>query len=68
MDRSEVRRGRPTAHRSLRVHHRGGADGEEWFGVSAAVLAGDLAFVWADAMLDRVDDDARSSRVRKRAR
>jgi isopentenyl-diphosphate delta-isomerase type 1 len=68
MDRADVRRGRPTAHRALRVHHRGEADGADWFGISAAVLAGDLAFVWADAMLDRVDDDACSSRVRRRAR
>jgi geranylgeranyl diphosphate synthase type I len=68
MDRSDIRRGRPAAHRSLRSHHRGGVKGADWFGVSAAVLAGDLAFVWADAMLDRIDDHAPSAAARRRAR
>ena len=55
MDRSATRRGRPTAQLALREHHRA-ADGDAaWFGVSAAVLAGDLAFVWADQLFDRLD-------------
>ena len=55
MDRSLTRRGRPSAHASLAERHRtrdrlGDA---VWFGASAAVLAGDLAYVWADELLDR---------------
>ncbi len=54
MDRSETRRGNIAAHRSLallhrREHWRGDAD---WFGTSAAILAGDLTFVWADQLFD----------------
>jgi geranylgeranyl diphosphate synthase type I len=54
MDRSDLRRGRPSVHRVLAAEHqreelRG--DGE-WFGASAAILAGDLVFVWADALLE----------------
>jgi len=59
MDRSELRRGRPAAHRALRRHHGGPPADADWFGISAAVLAGDLAFVWADAMFDRLDAHAR---------
>ncbi|MBI5090459.1 MAG: polyprenyl synthetase family protein [Actinobacteria bacterium] len=42
---------------ALRSHHPGSPehDGAAWFGVSAAVLAGDLAFVWADRLLDALD-------------
>ena len=54
MDRSARRRGRPSAHAALATEHRsrrrlGDAD---WFGASAAILAGDLAFVWADELFD----------------
>jgi isopentenyl-diphosphate delta-isomerase type 1 len=54
MDRSAERRGRPTAQRSLADRHRDeGLTGDpEWFGVSGALLAGDLAFVWADQLLE----------------
>ena len=53
MDRSAARRGRPTAHRSLAdLHRRDGLGGDDgWFGVSAAVLAGDLAFLWSTELL-----------------
>ena len=53
MDRSAVRRGRPTAHRALaEQHRRDGLDGDDdWFGVSAAVLAGDLAFLWSTQLI-----------------
>ena len=54
MDRSATRRGRPTAQHSLSALVE--ADGAEWFGVSAAVLAGDLAFVLADTLFDASDD------------
>jgi isopentenyl-diphosphate delta-isomerase type 1 len=55
MDRSPTRRGRRTAYRTLADHHAAaGLRGDATrFGVSAAVLAGDLAFVWADGLLDR---------------
>ncbi len=55
MDRSAIRRGRPTAQHAFAPasqRRRGDAD---WFGVSAAILAGDLAFVWADRLFDRLD-------------
>ena len=62
MDRSDTRRGRATAQLTLRRHHpEGGAD-RDWFGVSAAILAGDLAFVWADMLFDRVGDAGRRVR------
>lgn len=50
MDRSTTRRGRPTAHVSLADGH-GGPDAA-WFGTSAAILAGDLTYVWADRLFD----------------
>ncbi len=54
MDRSATRRDRPTAHRSLAELHRcDGLDGDDgWFGISGAVLAGDLAFLWSTDLLD----------------
>ena len=57
MDRSEHRRGRPTAHRALAERHlvEGWHGDASWFGVSAAVLAGDLAFVGADELFDTID-------------
>jgi geranylgeranyl diphosphate synthase, type I len=62
MDRSDTRRGQPAVHRALSDEHvraRLTGDGD-WFGTSAAILAGDLVFVWADALLDAagVDGDA----------
>lgn len=57
MDRSVRRRGAPSVHVALSTHHRAAAlDGDsDWFGVGAAILAGDLAFVWADELFDAVD-------------
>jgi geranylgeranyl diphosphate synthase, type I len=54
MDRSEERRGRPAVHTALaRVHGTKAMVGDpRWFGVGGAILAGDLAFVWADQLLD----------------
>jgi isopentenyl-diphosphate delta-isomerase type 1 len=54
IDRSLQRRGRPAAPVALRALHRdqGLAGDREWFGTSAALLAGDLCFVWADQLLD----------------
>ena len=55
MDRAHHRRGRPTAQRAFAGmhHHRRLAGDAEWYGTSAAILAGDLAFVWADDLVDR---------------
>lgn len=60
MDRSAVRRGRPAVHESLAQAHRdeGLVGNPAWFGVGGAILAGDLAFVWADQLLDGADLDA----------
>lgn len=57
MDRSATRRGRPSAYAALATAHTaqrrlGDAD---WFGCSAAILAGDLTYVWADELFDRTD-------------
>jgi geranylgeranyl diphosphate synthase type I len=54
MDRSARRRGRPAVHVELAAHHGAvGLTGDgPWFGIGAAVLAGDLAFVWADELFD----------------
>jgi geranylgeranyl diphosphate synthase, type I len=53
MDRSDTRRGLPTAHRSLAAaHSRAGLRGEALrFGDAAAILAGDLCLVWADRLM-----------------
>lgn len=53
IDRSDTRRGRPTVHRSFTARHRRDrwrGDADE-YGVSQAILVGDLAFAWADDML-----------------
>lgn len=54
MDRSPERRGRPAVHEGLaRTHAHEGLGGDPgWFGIGGAILAGDLAFVWADQLLD----------------
>lgn len=50
IDRSERRRGRPSAHRAVAKQHvDGGLAGDpEHYGTSVAVLLGDLALAWAD--------------------
>jgi geranylgeranyl diphosphate synthase, type I len=54
MDRSRPRGGRHTAHEPLAGAQSGvGRVGDPgWFGVGGAILAGDLAFVWADQLFD----------------
>ena len=55
MDRSVTRRGRPERVRGARRAHRreaGFVGDSAWFGISAAILAGDLAYVWADELFD----------------
>jgi geranylgeranyl diphosphate synthase, type I len=51
MDESDTRRGRRTAHRQLSGDRLGSQ--AEHFGVSAAILLGDLAFAWSDEILHR---------------
>ncbi|MEV4415271.1 polyprenyl synthetase family protein [Catellatospora sp. NPDC049609] len=64
MDRSETRRGRPTAHRALAGAHRDqrlrGDAGH--FGDAAAILVGDLLLVWADRLMARADVPAATLR------
>ncbi|MCU1672746.1 MAG: polyprenyl synthetase [Frankiales bacterium] len=54
MDGSDTRRGQPAMHRRFSALHRG----EDWhgdpeaFGMSAAVLLGDLCLIWADELLN----------------
>ncbi|MFN3602140.1 MAG: polyprenyl synthetase family protein [Dietzia sp.] len=52
VDASDTRRGRPTVHRSVEAAHReqGWAGEPERYGVSQAILVGDLALTWADEM------------------
>jgi geranylgeranyl diphosphate synthase type I len=53
LDRSDTRRGAPSVHRRFAAAHRaaGWPRDAEQFGEAAAILLGDLALVWADAML-----------------
>jgi geranylgeranyl diphosphate synthase type I len=50
MDDSDTRRGMPAAHRALATRHsdRGWAGDEGRFGLSGAVLAGNLCLTWTD--------------------
>jgi geranylgeranyl diphosphate synthase type I len=54
MDGSDTRRGQPAMHRRFAALHRAHSwQGDaEAFGVSAAVLLGDLCLIWADEMLN----------------
>jgi geranylgeranyl diphosphate synthase type I len=54
MDGSDTRRGQPAVHRRFAALHGGRqwqGDGDA-FGVSAAILLGDLCLIWADEMLN----------------
>ncbi|MDQ1705916.1 MAG: geranylgeranyl diphosphate synthase, type [Frankiaceae bacterium] len=53
IDGSDTRRGAPSVHRRFAALHRSaGWHGDpERFGQAAAILLGDLALIWADAML-----------------
>ncbi|MBP0457651.1 polyprenyl synthetase family protein [Streptomyces montanisoli] len=57
MDASAVRRGRPSLHRAFTEHHLanglGGSPAQ--FGASAALLAGDLALLWAQDLMEEAD-------------
>lgn len=53
MDHAELRRGRPAAHAAFAARHReAGLEGDgDDFGVTAAILAGDLAHAWAHELV-----------------
>lgn len=53
IDASATRRGLPTVHRIFAERHRGSQwhGSAEQFGLSAAILLGDLALVWADDII-----------------
>lgn len=57
IDASATRRGLPTVHRIFSERHRGNAwhGSPEQFGLSAAILLGDLALVWADDIITTAD-------------
>lgn len=52
MDDSDLRRGRPTAHRDFAIRHTAAnwSGSSERFGQAAAILAGDLCLTWCDQM------------------
>ncbi|TXK04887.1 polyprenyl synthetase family protein [Microbacterium mitrae] len=54
IDHSDTRRGRPAAHRALEIAHRdaGWSGSSEDFGVSGAILLGDLLVAWSDDLLE----------------
>jgi isopentenyl-diphosphate delta-isomerase type 1 len=68
IDRAGTRRGRLSAARALaQLHRNARLTGDAgWFGTSAAILAGDLTFVWADEMFDTAAaDTARLAQARR---
>ena len=54
IDSSDLRRGRPSAHRAFeRLHRENGWDGDAAeFGASTAILLGDLLLGWADELFE----------------
>jgi geranylgeranyl diphosphate synthase type I len=68
IDASATRRGLPTVHRIFTDKHRGNQwhGSSEQFGISAAILLGDLALVWADDIVATADLPADAqARVRR---
>lgn len=55
MDNSDLRRGRPSAHRQFEAAHRraGWERSPERYGEAAALLLGDLLLGWSDELFDR---------------
>ena len=64
IDASATRRGLPTVHRIFTERHRGNnwLGSSEQFGLSAAILLGDLALVWADDIVASADVDVAAHR------
>lgn len=54
IDHSDMRRGRPSAHRALEAGHRdeGWVGDSADFGISGAILLGDLLVAWSDDLLE----------------
>lgn len=68
IDESDSRRGKPSIHRSFEQQHRSAqyAGDAAKYGVASAILMGDLALIWADAMVQSSGiDDAALLRVRR---
>ncbi|RAJ57412.1 geranylgeranyl diphosphate synthase type I [Streptomyces sp. Amel2xB2] len=65
MDGSLLRRGAPSVHVAFADRHRAaGLRGDaETFGVSAAILAGDLALVWAEDLFENAGLESRARRA-----
>ncbi|SCK59000.1 polyprenyl synthetase family protein [Streptomyces sp. WMMB 322] len=65
MDGSLLRRGAPAAHVAFANQHRaaGLRGNPDAFGASAAILAGDLALVWADDLFETAGLDSRARRA-----
>ncbi|OKJ14081.1 hypothetical protein AMK19_10965 [Kitasatospora sp. CB01950] len=69
MDGSDTRRGQPTVQRALAARYRAGRSRElaDAVGAGAAILAGDLALLWSDELLQdpvRGPDPAAAARLR----
>ncbi len=70
IDRSDTRRGRPAAHRHFESLHRAEAwrGSTEHFGISTAILLGDLLQSWADELLQSACDAIPDRQAAKAAR
>ncbi|MFH9728418.1 polyprenyl synthetase family protein [Streptomyces sp. NPDC017254] len=68
MDGSTLRRGRPALHADVRARYSGVASPARVarFGEAAAILAGDLALVWADDVVSGTALDPRAAAVVRR--
>jgi len=66
MDNSDTRRGEPAAHRWFQTHHADNnfAGDAHHYGVSTALLVGDLLLAWADEMLGRALSQTPSAEAR----
>jgi len=70
IDRSDTRRGRPSAHRHFEgLHEQHGWRGQaDHFGVASAILLGDLLQSWADELFQRACDETRNRQAATAAR
>jgi geranylgeranyl diphosphate synthase type I len=70
IDASSTRRGRPTTHVRFASMHRdcNWQGSPEQFGISAAILVGDLAHAWADDIVAQLPADSLSPDARRRVR
>lgn len=70
IDRSDTRRGRTAVHRSFEALHRtqGLRGNSAHFGVSSAILLGDLLQSWADELIDRACDQTTDRDAARAAR